>query len=247
MSTRKTPGNSLGIAVVVAVVVVGLLVLAASRLRFSKKPAEPKPSATATASVVVRRVESDDSLVQQVELYDPRPLFLPTAINSSDPVLPAGLRREPGSVFKAIAPRLTFAEYEMKVVLPEPISVPTTPSQAVRVGDLPAPLYGMGYVNYPYTPLSQRLALLEVVQAESGKVVLSSPLNPRSDGKFPAAEWKPLEMVVAVAPSGLVGEPEITSGSESEEVDSYFRTLVVRDFNLGARLPPGFYALRIGP
>lgn len=247
MSARQGQGNTLGVAIVIAVVLVALLALAATRLRIPKKTTETKPQNSAATAVVVKRVESDSTLHQEVELYDPKPLFLPTAINSSDPALPSVLHREPGNMFRSIAPRFNFPEYEMKVVLPEPIAVPANPGQAARVGETPVPFYGLGYVNYPFTPLNPRLAFLEVVQVGTGKVVLSSPLKLKSGENFPAAEWKPLEMMVAVEASGLVGEPAITSGSESEEIDNFFRTLVTRDFCLGARLAPGFYALRIGP
>jgi hypothetical protein len=247
MSARKGQGSTLGIAIAVAVLIVGLVVVAASLVRLPKKAPAVEPSKSSGTMVVVKRVDADNALYQQVELYDPKPLFLPTEINNSDPALPSSLRREPGSVFKAIPPRLTFAEYEMKVELPEPIAVPAGPVQALRVGEEPLPYHGMGYINYPYTPLSSRLAYLEVLQARTGKVVLSAPLTAAAGERLPSVDWKPLEMVVAVEAYGLVGEPAITTGSDSEEVDNFFRTLISKEFNLGARLAPGFYTLRVGP
>jgi hypothetical protein len=88
---------------------------------------------------------------------------------------------------------------------------------------------------------------MEVLQAKTGRIVLAAPLNAQPTDRFPVVDWKPLEMVVAVEAAGMVGEPTVTSGSESEEVDNYFRALIVKQFRVGARLPPGFYTLRIGP
>jgi len=241
MSAPKGQGNTFGIAIAVAVVVVGLVVYAAMHVRLPKK-IDSKPTKTGTSQFVVKRAEADDEMV-----YDERPLFRPTAINNSDPGLPAGLRREPGSVFKVVPPKLTFAEYEMKVVLPDPIEVPANPAQAIEIGEEPHPFFAFGRVNYPYAPLSPRLAYLEVLQAKTGRIVLAAPLNAPPIDRFAAMDWKPLEMVVAVEAAGLVGEPTVTSGSESEEIDNYFRALIVKQFRLGARLPPGFYTLRIGP
>jgi hypothetical protein len=203
-----------------------------------------EPAATATPYIVVKRLQPGG---ESLALFDKGMLFLPTEFNSSAPALPASFRREPGHALEAIPPQLVFPQYEMKVVLPEPIQTPTDAVQVARVGDGPNPFFAMGRINFSYTPLRSRLALLEVLQARTGRTVLSAPLNPMPQEKFPAVDWQPLEMVVAVEPAGLVGEPTVTSGSGFEEVDRYFRDLLLRQFRLGARLPPGFYTLRIGP
>lgn len=240
MSTAKGQGNTLWIAIVVALVLVGLIFFATLHIRLPKT-AEQKPTSTTKPQIVVRRV------VQGDERVDPMALFLPTTLNSSDPALPTSFRREPGYALKPIDPKLTYAQYEMKVVLPEPIQTPADAGQAVRVGEGPNPFYAFGRINFPYTPLSPRLAFLEVLQARTGRIVLAAPLKALPTGKFPAVDWQPLEMAVAVESAGLVGEPTVTSGSGFEEVDRYFRDLLLRQFRLGARLPPGFYTLRIGP
>jgi len=244
MSAAKGQGNTLWIAIVVALVLAGLILFALTHVRLPKTTeAKPIPTATSKPAVAITRIGVDNSFL----LFDPNTLFRPTAINSSDPALPASFRREPGHALKAIPPKLTYTDYEMKVVLPEPIQTPTDSVQAVCFGDAPNPFFAFGRVNFPYSPLSSRLAFLEVLQARTGRTVLSAPLNALPDEKFPAVDWQPLEMVVAVETAGLVGEPTVTSGSGFEEVDRYFRDLLLRQIRLGARLPPGFYTLRIGP
>jgi len=249
MSKARGQGNSLGIAIVIAVVLVALVVLAATRVRLphSEDANLPKPT---PASVEITRADPNGgsaALFAQVELYDPKSLFLPTPVNNSDPALPATLRRDPSNAFKTISPQLTFAEYEMSIVLPEPITVPKDPVEALHVGETANPFFTFGRINYPYTPLPKRLAFVEVLQAKSGRMVLAAPLNSGPDNRLPSVDWQPLEMVVSVENSGLIGTPTVTTGSGFEEVDDYFRAFIVKQFRLGARLPPGFYMLRIGP
>jgi len=247
MSTPRGQGNTLGIAIVISVVLVALVVLAATRVRLPK-PADA-PSPVATTSVAIARADNKSgnaALLAQVELYDPKPLFLPTPINNSDPALPTTLRREPGNAFKTISPQLTFVEYEMSIVLPEPIAVPKNLVEALHTGETANPFFTFGRINYPYTPLPKRLAFIEVVQAKSGRTVLATPLNAEPNNSLPSVDWLPIEMAVAIENSGIVGAPTVTSGSGFEEVDDYFRAFIGKQFRLGARLPPGFYMLRIG-
>jgi hypothetical protein len=248
MSARRGRGNTLWIAIAVAAVLVVMVVFAIARVRLPKPLAATTP-VSKPASVAIARADNKGAsaaLLQQVALYDPMPLFLPTAINSSDPGLPAQLRREPGNVFKTISPQLTFREYEMNIELPAPVAVPKDPLEALSTGETINPFFTFGRINYPYTPLPKRLAFIEVVQAKSGRTVLATPLNAGADNVLPAVDWQPLEMMVAVETTGLIGAPMVTNGSGSEEVDDYFRAFVAKQFRLGARLPPGFYILRIG-
>ncbi len=246
MSAKRGQGNTLGIAIAIAAVLVVLVLLAVTQVRLPKSDGlkTPKP----VASVDLTGLDSKSggaALRAQIDLYDNRPLFLPTSINSSDPMIPAGLRREPGKAFKTISPQLTLGEYEMAIALPEPIAVPKNLVDALGTGETANPFFTFGRINYPYTPLPKRLAFIEVLQAKTGRIVLAVPLNTGTDA-LPTADWQPLEMMIAVESTGLIGAPTVTKGSEFEEIDNYFRAFIGKQFRLGARLPPGFYILRIG-
>jgi len=241
-------GNTLGIAIVISVILVGLVVLVATRVRLPKSPDMKSPPPN-TSSVAIARADPQGgsaALLAQVEIYDQKPLFLPTLINNSDPALPASLRREPSNAFKTISPQLTFAEYEMSIVLPEPITVPKTVIEALHTGETANPFFTFGRINYPYTPLPKRLAYIEVVQAKTGRVVLAAPVSAGTNESLPPVDWQPLELVVAIENSGMVGMPTVTSDSGFAEVNDYFRAFIAKQFRLGARLPPGLYLLRIG-
>jgi len=246
MSPVKGQGKALGTAICIAAVVVALVVFAALHVRLPQLP-ENKSLKPTTLAVGMVRADRKDALFQQVELFENKPLFLPTPINNSDPDLPSSLHNEPGNAFKIIPPKLTFAEYEMKVALPDPVAVPENLVEALYIGEAPNPFFTFGRINYPYAPLSSRLAFLEVLQAKTGRTILAAPLPRPQTGNLPPVDWQPLEMMVAVESIGLVGEPAVTSGSGFEDVDNFFRDLIAKQFRLGARLPPGFYTLRIGP
>ena len=247
MSAAKRQRSSLSIAIAISVVLMAFAVFAALHIRLPKL-AENTPLKPATPSGIMR-IGGDAVLLQQVELYDPRPLFLPTAFNNSDPSLPLTMRREPGSAFKTIPPKPIFVEYEkLNIVLPDPLTVPVPPVEALYTGETANPFFTLGRINYPYTPLAPRQAFLEVLQTKTGKTVLAVPLLAQKSESVPALDWQPLEMVVAVEAAGMVGEPTVIGGGSGfEEVDDYFRAFIAKQFRLGARLPPGFYTLRIGP
>jgi len=245
MSQVKGQGKTLWIAIAIAAALVAVVVLAALKVRLPKPVTNDSPETT-PSSVGIVRLSGDTALLQQVELYDPRPLFLPTLINNSAPNLPMRLCREPGNDFKVVPPNFIFAEYEMKIALPEPIAVPGDPVQALHTGEASNPFFAFGRLNFAYTALSPRLAYLEVVLAKSGRVVLATALKLGPDGAIPAGDWQPLEMLLAVEVAGVIGAPVVTKGSGLEEVDDFFRAFLQKQFRMGPRLPPGIYVLRIG-
>jgi hypothetical protein len=56
-----------------------------------------------------------------------------------------------------------------------------------------------------------------------------------------------MDFLALVGNSGFVGEPLMTSGSGSEEVDGAVRDYLVKALRLGDRLPPGRYVVSVGP
>jgi hypothetical protein len=50
-----------------------------------------------------------------------------------------------------------------------------------------------------------------------------------------------------VSSAGLIGDPILVTGSGWEEVDTFFRSYLVKTFRLGERLNPGRYRVLVGP
>jgi hypothetical protein len=183
----------------------------------------------------------------ELALRDLAPLFLPTSYNAA-PTEP--LAREPAlNVFDADTTKLNFGETDPGLQLPTPLHAPGTPAEVLA--DSPAPLAaGIGRTDAKLPTALPHGAYLEVFAASSGESVLIQTLDPSAGPKAvdrPVPDWRPLEFMAAVDPSGLVGQLVLTTGSGSEDVDNHFRNYLARTFRIGDRLTPGFYRIVVGP
>lgn len=217
---------------------------------FSRTPVPPAavaPPRTGPAVGLARLGDAttDAVLREKADLFDPKPLFLPTHWNAQPRGLPAGVAREPGdTVFADFKPSLIFSENELGLSFPPPVKTPALPIDAFAVGLPPRPLLGFGRIDLAVEPLPARGGFIEVRAAATGEPALAGELATAAP---PAGDWAPLEFIVAVNAAGLIGPPQLAQSSGRDAVDAYFRTFLTRNFRLGARLPPGFFRVRIGP
>lgn len=203
-------------------------------------PAVPAPFVRLTGT----STSPDDIILRErAQLYDPKPLFLPTEWNYGQRPLPERLRRQPGQVFGTFDPVLTFPEQGIKLYGVESTPVPEKLSDVLTQGN-EAPFAGFGQIDAPRTALADRVGFLEVRRFTGGEPVISQTLRYFT---LPRLDYAPLEFLVVVSSAGLVGEPVLTRGSGWEEVDSFFRTYLVKTFRLGERLNPGRYRVLVGP
>ncbi|WP_404425666.1 hypothetical protein [Nibricoccus sp. IMCC34717] len=183
---------------------------------------------------------------ETASLLGPSPLFLPTWVNASQIELPASSRREPGSAFPSFPAKLLQREDELEIGSASPLPA--------LVGPLDVPAFGTTAGRWPWlgalprdtAALSPRRAFVEVFRAQGGrsllqKAVESLPMTP------PYGDWRPVEMLLAVDPAGVISEPVVTQGSGLPEWDTALRKLVVEQVAVGLRLWPGFYSVRVGP
>ena len=186
---------------------------------------------------------SDQVLRERAELLDPTPLFFPTERNyePSSPCRQAALR-QPGQVFGSFEPKLPAGEQNMAVFRVEGAPVPEKLSDLLEHGS-EAHFAGMGQIDRQRSTLPIRAAFVEVRDLESGNLVISQPLNGISP---PRPDFAPVEFLVTVSSAGLVGEPVLTSGSEGEDADNFFRDYLVQSYRLGERLRPGRYRVVVG-
>lgn len=184
---------------------------------------------------------------QSDHLLDLEPLFLPTEYNASTVRLPPQEGREPGRMAASFPPKLPISESLGGIVFPEPFPVPNQLLDVLQWGEPPSAWAEVGRRDVAVPALKPRLAFIEVTSAKTGQPIFSLDVPSSADVKVPSLDWAPLEFLVAVDSSGLVGAPVITGSTTTEEVESFFRTFVAKTFHLGARLTPGFYTVRIGP
>lgn len=192
-------------------------------------------------------VPMDRALREQADLFDPRPLFLPTKFNSSQPDLPRRVRREPGQIFQAFPDEPVFAKDTLDLPTGELVAVPTTPIEAAETGKIANPYFDLGQRERAETPLPGRLACLEIDQAGTGRRVLTVSIPLPEKTVLPTVLWHPIELLAQVDDAGLIGPPTFVTGSGFEEVDTFFRQFLARGFHLGERLTSGIYVVKIGP
>jgi hypothetical protein len=193
--------------------------------------AAPKPVA-----VSLTRVATGEAA-----LLDKTPLFMPTEWNTSQKEVKLP---ESGGALAPYPAKWNFAVSELKLSLPSPVAVPDNAAEALAIPP-PGPLFGaMGRGDAVPVRLPPRGAFLEVVTAGGGRRVLGEALP----GARPPAggNWQALEFLAAVDAAGLVSL-DLTARSGVEEVDAYFSRYLAQTLRIGARLPPGFYRMCVGP
>ena len=205
-------------------------------------PPSPPPAQAPHRPTVTLVNATDQALNDEAVLLDPTPLFLPTKWNATQRELAPP---DPGGRFQGFdAPKLSFAENELKLGLPAPIAVPAGPAEAVAADAPTAVLAGFGRVDVPEVGPAARGAFVEVRMAGNGRKVLAQAIPGAPPGQ---GGWAPVEFVARVDAAGLVGPLVVTERSGLEEVDIFFANYLARTLRVGERLAPGFYRICVGP
>ncbi len=213
----------------------------------SPPPTEPtvavKPGITFVAPT--RKVRDDEGL------FDLEPLFLPTSHNASVLTLPKKERREPGSMSFTYPAKFAISESGGGIPIESPIALPGKLIEVLNLGEPPNPWPELGREEVDLVSLEHRLGFVEVESAREGQTLISEPIFAEHGEHVPAEDWAPIEFLISVDAAGLVGPPLstglTTQASTSEDVELFFRNFLTKQFQLGARLAPGFYTVRIGP
>ena len=184
----------------------------------------------------------DRLLQEKAKLLDPTPLFFPTEWNYGQQPLQLANRKQLGQFFGSFPPKQTIDEQNITSYGAETPVVPEKLADVLAQGN-EAPFAGMGQIDRTLTSLPVRSGYLEVSDLKNGDNIESKPLNGLS---LPRADFAPLEFLVVIEAAGLIGEPLLMTPSGWEEVDSFFRSYLVKSYRLGERLRPGRYRVVIG-
>jgi len=184
----------------------------------------------------------DQVLRERAELLDPTPLFFPTEWNYGQQPPRVTAIKQPGQVFGSFEPKLPLSEQGVALYKGEAAPVPEKLSDVLGQGS-EASFAGMGQIDRQRSTLPIRAGYVEVRDLENGNIVISQSLSGISP---PRADFAPVEFLVVVSSAGLVGEPVLTTSSEGEDVDNFFRDYLVRSYRLGERLRPGRYRVWVG-
>lgn len=201
-------------------------------------PLEPEPFVRVGAGAGL----ADELLREKADLFDPAPLFVPTARNYGQRGLPADMVKQPGGVFADFGPKLTFEGTSLVRYAAEAGDLETNPAEILARNN-EAPFSGLGESTAALPPLSQRGASILVKNLEKSEIRSIDV----SSGEPPRGDFPPAEYLLVVGPAGLIGEPAIAVSSGFEEVDAFFLDFLVRTARLGAVLGPGRYLVVVGP
>jgi len=251
------PGKAWVFAAIAGVGAIAVVVLL---FRSPRRPPSPPSGAIPAVEMGEFGAASKGSVLDDQAIFkDPTPLFLPTEWNSSPPDSGRGA---PEGTFKGYPPAYLFSENELHLNLPPPIAVPANPADALAANPPGNPFLGMGRTDEAIAPLAPRWAFVEILTAATGQTVFSQALTAGGDaGEVPAVlsegSWQPVEFFAAVDAAGLVGELAPTVRAETPMDDTFLQldgealraleNALTRKLRIGARLPPGFYRICVGP
>jgi hypothetical protein len=182
------------------------------------------------------------ALGERAEFFDPAPLFVPTEKNFGRGQLPARLTKQPGEVFGDFEPKLNFGNAALGTYGAESLAAGEGMVEVLSRSN-EVPFAGLGEMTSSREKLPARSAVVRIARlGESGsrEIVLTGIGLPRAD-------FAPLEFMLAVGPSGLIGAPSLAAGSGREEVDGFFQEFLASASQVGSVLPPGRYRVTIGP
>ena len=224
------------VALVVVVIVAGLRIP-----DFEHAPA----SETVLPTVGLTQIGPDASaelLAEQLAAYDPTPMFIPTPMNNSGPVIEVEAHVGTGGPFEPLPPGLTKTG---PLRFAAPVPVPSGPVEGLRLTERTEAALALGRADVAGEGLVVRAGQIEAISLDSGRVVVTHTMPEAPD--MPGGDWQPLELMGAITRAGFVGELVVTSSSGSEEMDDFFRFHLRKNVRIDARLRPGFYAFRVGP
>jgi hypothetical protein len=185
---------------------------------------------------------ADQVLREQAELFDPTPLFFPTAWNYGQQPARVLNRKQPGQFFDDFEAKRAIDEQKTPSYGAEPLVLPEKLADVLVQGN-EAPFAGMGQIDRPQSNLPVRSGYLEIYDLKNRDNIKGEVLSGLS---LPRTDFAPVEFLVMVEAHGLVGEPLLTATSGWEEVDNFFRAYLVKSYRLGERLRPGRYRVVIG-
>jgi hypothetical protein len=226
--------------------ITGLIAVGAWGWWLQSRPAPAtagKPAASAFVQLAGAGTTAGSTVLQErAALLDPTPLFFPTEWNYGQSPLSPTTQKLPGQVFGSFEPKLTVTDQAIAGYGTEDVPVPEKLAD-VLVQGFEAPFAGIGEIDLQTSTLPVRAGYLEVSELGNANVVIQQSLTgiqpPRSD-------FAPIEFLVVAGSAGLIGDPILVSGSGWDEVDSFFRTYLVKSYHLGERLPPGRYRVVVG-
>lgn len=244
-SARRTWAFAAGVALVVISGV--LLLFNFSEPVVKKRDKSEIPVSGSGVSMGLTRLDptaGNALLNDEAMLFDPTPLFLPTEWNVGHNTLPDNSMRDVGHSFQDYPAQLTFNEVGVSLGFPPPVEVPAKVTDALPMVSRQQPFAGLGRTDLKVGGLPERGARVDVVSARDGSeaLTLTVPVD-----QVPAGLWQPMEFLLAVDATGLVGPPVLMVQASDERLGATWQDMLAKSLRLGDRLAPGIYRVCVGP
>lgn len=182
---------------------------------------------------------------EQVLLYDPEPLFLPTRWNASPQFIDSNLSLVSDSPFTRFEPELLLKKEDLKkrqwkTKSADRISKPSD-TLLIQNDEL---FSSFGQTAVPLNALPQRAAVLTVYDFERSERILSVALDtlPGIEGELEQIG----EFLVVIDTMGLVGTPLVERNTGNGDLDNALRAFI-SEFPAIKRLKQGYYRITMGP
>jgi hypothetical protein len=189
--------------------------------------------------------EVNAALREQMALFDTGPLFLPTRWNAA---------AASGQSRSEITPGEIFPLYDARFAQPEGAAAARMaaqpPQQRLSLDEFTGggdSLRAFGRVDRAPLAPSQRLAVLEIRQFDTGRLALTLEVRAEAEAASRWPDWSPAEFALLVHPEGMFGPPQLSRSSGVEEVDSFLRAHFESLPPLEWGLEPGYYRVLYGP
>lgn len=188
--------------------------------------------------------QDNETLIGELALKDPTPLFLPTDRNSGQVDLAMTVERAPGSSFGEFDPKLVFPLTGNDLDLPDVVRVPTSALGTLDRFESPVRGGELSRLDPLGEGLPERWGLLKVLSAETGHVVHEQTVV---GSQIAGLMEAPVEALLAVNAGGLWLRPTVVESPEGVTVDFEQINLLLQEAHLGSLLQPGFYRILLGP
>lgn len=180
-------------------------------------------------------------LTERIMAYDPAPLFVPSAMNSSEAELPLGIQPGSEGPFNELA-----ASFTRSVPLSFPAKVKAPHTAIEGLGRMEGHDAHFAFARRGEVAQSTGSAVvrIEVLKLGEGNVVRVFEVPTAAIEE--SGDWQPLEMMGVITREGLVGELVVTASSGAGEIDDNFRFLLSKSVLTEPRFTVGIYVFRVG-
>lgn len=198
-----------------------------------------------TAAYVSYGGPADESVL----LYDPEPLYLPTAYNASSAFEPEPSNAPEAPLFDLYAPRTSIDEERLAVRAGKAGSEADTLADSFEPAQWSL-LSEFGRTRKQRTALPERWAAMRVFPMTGEPVadsVVHSGTLPDPAPEFATGQlWRPAVYLVLVEAGGLAMLPLPQEQTGIDALDRYFRQYLMQP-GMFSQLAPGYYRVVLGP